>query len=111
MRTKGKYALATEVRRFVWKEIVWPLILELNDVSFTLEQYQRQRDKISARDNISIYKLSRGLTSLLRKGLLIKEGKEYSIHYRLVPYMRLNAECDYATALNETKMWPLVRKQ
>ena len=39
---KGKYASATENRRFVWKEIVWPLILENSDVSFTLKQYQRK---------------------------------------------------------------------
>ena len=37
---KGKYASATENRRFVWAEIVWPLILEINDVAFSLKQYQ-----------------------------------------------------------------------
>ena len=106
---KGKYAAATENRRFVWKEIIWPLILEVNDVAFTLEQYQVKRDYVSRRDGISIYRLSRGLASLLQKGLLNKENKLYSIHYRLIPYMRLKAECDYATALNETKMWPVVK--
>ena len=30
---KGKYASATENRRFVWKEIVWPLIIDA--VSYT----------------------------------------------------------------------------
>ena len=30
---KGKYASATENRRFVGSQIVWPLIIELNDVS------------------------------------------------------------------------------
>lgn len=107
---KGKYASATESRRLVWREIVWPLVLEYDDVSFTLKQYQKKRDAVSARDLVSIYKLSRGLTSLLQKGMLIKENDVYSIHYRLIPYMRLKAECDYATALNETKMWPIVRK-
>ena len=43
---KGKYASATENRRFVWKEIVWPLIIEVNDAEFTLLQYQRKRDEI-----------------------------------------------------------------
>ena len=38
---KGKYASATENRRFVWKEIVWPLIIEVNDAEFTLLQYQK----------------------------------------------------------------------
>ena len=48
--------------------------------------------------------MSRGLVSLLQKGLILKENNMYSIHYRLIAYMRLNAECDYATALNETRM-------
>ena len=39
---KGKYASATENRRFVWTEIIWPLILEINDVVFTLKQFQNQ---------------------------------------------------------------------
>ena len=51
---KGKYASATENRRFVWKEIVWPLILANNDVSFTLEQYQRKRDQVCRTLNVSI---------------------------------------------------------
>ena len=33
---KGKYASATENRRFVWKEIVWPLIIQVNNAEFTL---------------------------------------------------------------------------
>ena len=101
---KGKYASATENRRFVWKEIVWPLILENNDVSFTLKQYQRKRDEISTKFNISIISLSRGLASLIQKELLLKENEIYSIHYRLIAYMRLKADCDYGTAIHETKI-------
>ena len=51
---KGKYASATENRRFVWSEVVWPLILELNDVAFTLKQYQKKRDEVCARKNIDV---------------------------------------------------------
>ena len=101
---KGKYASATENRRFVWKEIVWPLILENNDVSFTLKQYQRKRDEICQKFNVSISTLSRGLASLIQKELLLKENEVYSIHYRLIAYMRLRAECDYGTAIHETKI-------
>ena len=101
---KGKYASATENRRFVWIEIVWTLILEFNDVSFTLKQYQSKRDQICKKFSISIASLSRGLASLLQKELLIKENELYSIHYRLIPYMRLNADCDYGTAIHETKI-------
>ena len=101
---KGKHAVATQNRRFVWKEIVWPLILEVNDVSFTIKQYQKKRDEICKKFNISIGSISRGLASLIQKELLIKENHIYSIHYRLIAYMRLKADCDYGTAIHETKI-------
>ena len=101
---KGKYASATENRRFVWKEIIWPLILEVNDVSFSIKQYQRKRDEVCKKFNISITTLSRGLASVIQKELLLKENESYSIHYRLIPYMRLKADCDYGTAIHETKI-------
>ena len=101
---KGKYASATENRRFVWSEVVWPLILELNDVAFTLKQYQKKRDEVCARKNIDITTTSRGLVSLMQKEILLKEDDLYSIHYRLIPYMRLKAECDYATAIHEVRI-------
>ncbi len=104
LREKGKYATATENRRLVWAEIIWPLILELNDVAFTLEQYQRKRDLVCAKQNISKTVISRGLASLLQKGIILKENDMYSIHYRLIPYMRVKAECDYSTAINEVRM-------
>ena len=104
MSDKGKYASATENRRFVWHEIIWPLILEINDVVFTLKQYQKKRDEICKRHHVTVASVSRGLASLLQKGILIKENDLYSIHYRLIAYMRLKAECDYATAIHEVRM-------
>jgi hypothetical protein len=101
---KGKYASATENRRFVWSEIIWPLILELNDVAFTLKQFQNKRDKICQQHNLSINVPSRGLASLQQKGIILKEGTLYSIHYKLIPYMRLRAGCDYATAIREVRL-------
>lgn len=47
---------------------------------------------------------SRGLVSLMQKGILLKEEDIYSIHFRLIPYMRLKANCDYATAIHEVKI-------
>jgi hypothetical protein len=104
LRDKGKYASATENRRFVWHEIVWPLILEVNDVSFTLKQYQKKRDEVCKNKDAEISTTSRGLVSLLQKGIIIKENELYSIHYRLIAYMRLKANCDYATAMHEVSM-------
>ena len=104
LRDKGKYASATENRRLVWHEIVWPLILEVNDVSFTLKQYQKKRDEVCKNKDTEISTTSRGLVSLLQKGIIIKENDLYSIHYRLIAYMRLKADCDYATAMHEVSM-------
>ena len=104
LRDKGKYASATENRRFVWHEIVWPLILKVNDVSFTLKQYQKKRDEVCKNKDVEISTTSRGLVSLLQKGIIIKENDLYSIHFRLIAYMRLKADCDYATAIHEVSM-------
>jgi len=101
---KGKYASATENRRVVWAEIVWPLILELNEVAFSLKQYQIKRDEICSKKNINFTMASRGLVSLMQKEILLKEDQLYSIHYRLIPYMRLKANCDYSTAIREVRM-------
>jgi predicted transcriptional regulator len=104
LREKGKYATSTQNRRIVWHKIIWPLILELDDVVFSLKQYQKKRDEICNKDNLKISEMSRGLVSLLQKGIIIKESDMYSIHYRLIPYMRVKAECDYSTAMNEVRM-------
>ena len=101
---KGKYASATENRRFVWAEIIWPLILELNEVAFSIEQYQKKRDEICDKKDVTRASTSRGLASLLQKGIILKEDKIYSIHFRLIPYMRLKATCDYATAIHEVRI-------
>lgn len=101
---KGKYASATENRRFVWSEIIWPLILEINDVAFTLKQFQEKRNQICKEKNVTITIPSRGLVSLMQKGILLKEGEIYSIHFKLIPYMRLKANCDYATAIHEVRL-------
>jgi hypothetical protein len=101
---KGKHALATEHRRFVWSEIIWPLILEINDVVFSLKQFQDKREQICKERNISISIPSRGLVSLMKKGILLKEGGIYSIHFKLIPYMRLKADCNYATAIHEVRI-------
>ena len=104
LREKGKHATSTQNRRIVWQKIIWPLILELDDVVFSLKQYQKKRDEICNKDNLKISEMSRGLVSLLQKGIIIKESDVYSIHYRLIPYMRVKAECDYSTAINEVRM-------
>ena len=101
---KGKYASATENRRFVWSEIIWPLILEINEVVFSLKQFQMKRERICKEKNISITVPSRGLVSLMQKGIILKERDIYSIHYKLIPYMRLKADCNYATAIHEVRI-------
>lgn len=104
MKEKGKYASATQNRRLVWEKVMWPLILELNSVSFTMEQYKKKRNEVCKELNIPISRIAGGFVSLLLKGMLYKEKDLYSIHYRLIPYMRLKADCDYAMAVRETSV-------
>ena len=101
---KGKYAAATENRRFVWAEIIWPLVLEIDDVTFTLKQFQEKRERVCIEKNTTITIASRGLVSLVLKGILLRENDTYAINYRLIPYMRLKAKCDYATAIHEVRI-------
>ena len=105
MARKGKHAAGTDIRRHVWAELVWPLVLELNDAVFTKEQYQDKRDRVVAAGGpyATVQKLSRGLASLLQKGIIYREDDLYCIHYRLIPYMRLGAACSYGTAVHEVK--------
>lgn len=104
MEEKGKYASATQNRRLVWEKVMWPLILELNSISFTMEQYKKKRNEVCKELNILPSRIAGGFVSLLLKGMLYKEKDLYSIHYRLIPYMRLKADCDYATAIRETSV-------
>jgi len=104
LEEKGKYASATQNRRLVWEKVMWPLILELNSVSFTMEQYKKKRNDVCKELNIPPSRIAGGFVSLLLKGMLYKEKDLYSIHYRLIPYMRLKADCDYATAIRETSI-------
>ena len=104
MEEKGKYASATQNRRLVWEKVMWPLILELNSVSFTMEQYKKKRNDVCKELNIPASRIAGGFVSLLLKGMLYKEKDLYSIHYRLIPYMRLKADCDYAVAIRETSI-------
>ena len=100
----GKHANATAQRRFVWTRIVWPLVLRTRSAAFTLEQYQLARDEACGVSGVSVHSASRGLASLQQRGMVRKEGRLYSIHYRLIPYMRLGAECGYATAVGEVRV-------
>jgi hypothetical protein len=102
-KKKGKYASSTESRRIVWENIVWPLILETNRQYFTVQEYRTKKNEFIITHNIySSSQLSGGLVSLMNKGILVKNKGLYSIHYRLVPYMRKKVKLDYGLAARET---------
>ena len=101
-RSKGKHAHSTEYRRLIWEMIVWPLIMEKNRPYFSIDEYQLKRVIFSKESNIPSSKLSGGLISLVVKGILIKEENIYSLHYRLIPYLRKKATLTYGQALKET---------
>jgi len=103
LRTKGKYASSTENRRLVWENIVWPLILEKNRPYFSIEEYHTVRDNFCNSSEINQSKVAGGFVSLIVKGLLIKDkNKEvYSVHYRIIPYMRKKIKLEYGQAVRE----------
>ncbi|MGD1834942.1 MAG: hypothetical protein ACPKPY_03665 [Nitrososphaeraceae archaeon] len=102
VKVKGKHARSTEYRRLIWDVVVWPLILEKNKPYFTKEEYQQKRSIFSTKNDIPASKLSGGLISLVIKGILIKEDEIYSLHYRLIPYLRKKVVLSYGQALKET---------
>ena len=85
-------------------EVISGISAKINDVVFTLKQFQNKRQKVCEEKNISINIPARGLASLLQRGIILKEKNIYSIHFKLIPYMRLKAEDDYGTALHEIKI-------
>jgi hypothetical protein len=100
---KGKHASSTESRRMVWEFIVWPLILKVNRQYFTIREYHRKVNNFAKINNIPLGspRLSGGLISLINRGMLIKNNGLYSIHYRLIPYMRKKVKLEYGLAFRE----------
>jgi hypothetical protein len=101
VRTKGKHASSTENRRMVWENVIWPLVLETNRSYFTLKEYHAKRDSFCKKTGISPSKVAGGFVSLLVKGIIVRSKNMYSIHYRLIPYMRKKAELEYGLVTRE----------
>ncbi len=101
-KEKGKYAYSTENRIFVWKNIIWPLLLEVNRPWFTLKEYRTKRDEVSDTNHIPKEKIGKGLISLIFKGLVVKEKENYSIDDNLLPYLKKRIILEYNIAVRET---------
>jgi len=108
MIERGTYAEKTYDRMVVWNNVIWPLILELGRPNFTLDEYRIRQYQYN-RDHdlgVSNFRLSGGLKLLtskqiLRRDLNKQKGKQsYSIHYRLIPYMRKRINLEYGLAVN-----------
>jgi hypothetical protein len=98
---KGKHATSTENRRMVWEKVVWPLILDLNRSYFTLKEYHTRRDEFCQIHRMPPSRVAGGFVSLLVKGILTRENDIYSIHYRLIPYMRKKVILEYGLLIRE----------
>ena len=98
---KGKHASSTENRRMVWENVVWPLILEVNRSYFTLKEYHAKRDEFCRVSGIPASRVAGGFVSFLVKGILGRNKNIYSIHYRLIPYMRKKVQLEYGQIIRE----------
>lgn len=101
--TKGRYASTTERRRIVWEDVMWPLIMDLEKSYFTVEEYRIKRNEVCKNKNFIPKQISSGFISLLHKGIIKHEEKLYSIHYKLIPFIRKKVDLDYGTVLRETR--------
>jgi hypothetical protein len=103
-KEKGKHASSTESRRLIWEQVVWPLVLEKNRQYFTLREYRIKSNDFCRTHNIQLptSRRSGGLISLMNKGILKRDKGLYSIHYKLVPYLRKKANLDYGAATRGT---------
>ena len=83
-------------------EIGWQGILfrKIEDEEH-LKEYHSKRDKFCKYRKIQSSKVAGGFVSLLVKGILIRQKSIYSIHYRLIPYMRKKASLEYGQAIRE----------
>ena len=99
VKGKGKHASSTENRRMVWERIIWPLILDVNRSYFSLKEFHVE---------INFAKRTRYDHQRLQYTLVREKKKEggentYSIHYRLIPYMRKRVYLDYGLVLTEIR--------
>ncbi len=100
-KRKGKHASSTENRRMVWENVVWPLVLDINRPYFTLKEYHLKRDEFCRVNGVALSKVAGGFVSLLIKGIVVRNKNIYSIHYRLIPYMRKRADLEYGLVIRE----------
>ena len=103
IKGKGKHASSTENRRMVWEKIIWPLVLDVNRSYFSLKEYHIKRDEFCQTYKIRPSKVASGVISLTVKGILIREKNIFSIHYRLIPYMRKRVYLEYGLVLREIR--------
>ena len=98
-RTKGTHAFITECRRIVWEYIIWPIIVKTRKPYFTRKEYHLRRNEFISANNIHMWDLGCGLSSLVSKGILYKKDRDqYWIHHRLNPYIHRRV-LDYGFAI------------
>ncbi|MDN5847420.1 MAG: hypothetical protein L0H53_14240 [Candidatus Nitrosocosmicus sp.] len=85
---KGRYAYSADRRRLVWENVMWPLITDLHKSYFILKEYQTKRNEICKNKSITPRQVSGGFISLVNSGVIIHQDELYSIHYKLIPYMK-----------------------
>ena len=85
----------------VWEYVVWPLVLEIDRSYFSLKEYHAKRDAFCKLAGIPPSRIAGGFVSLLVKGILARNKNIYSIHYRLIPYLRKKAPLEYGQVIRE----------
>ena len=87
----------------MWEKIIWPLVLENDRPYFSTEEYHKVRNNYCEKEVINKSKVVSGFVSLIARGLLVKDKDReiYSVHYKVIPYMRKKIMLDYGQAVRE----------
>jgi hypothetical protein len=100
-RSKGKGAFSSENRRLTWDFVVWTMLLNFNRPYFTIEEFRIKRTEICRMYRIEGSKIRGGLVSLTYRGFLTKNHHNYSINFRLLPYLNKKVDLDYSRAFGK----------
>ena len=104
LKVKGNTHLQLKIgERYGRKSFGLWYYIDVNRSYFSLKEYHIKRDEFCQTYKIQPSKFASGVISLTVKGILTREKNIYSIHYRLIPYMRKRVYLKYGLVLREIR--------
>jgi hypothetical protein len=84
-----------------WDLVVWPMLLQLNRLYFTINEFRIKSNEICIRHGIKSSNIRGGLVSLTYRGFLIKNQDIYLINFSLSLYLKNKDNLYYGKAFRK----------